>query len=259
MGISMLQNSVAKKFKLALDLAALLLSALLLNACQEPYYRGVPQAQWDHLSAEQKSLIIDQSFNQEIGDAGKSPATGSLSAQTPIGSFGSGINSGDSVIQKLSSTQEMSTHNPNQATLVWQIGSLNAGLNNKPLPFAQSSAAHTYGKAQQVVFMTSLEESLRDKQAFKDISLVSEPPQNITEPTITIYFKSARIADDTEGNRITLDTVLKIEAPHKPAFTRTYLVTSHTDRSFRGQEAEVSNVLLDKILQGIDQWSAQTQ
>jgi len=40
---------------------------LAITGCStERNYRGVPSPQWDHLTAEQKQLIVDQSFQDEM-------------------------------------------------------------------------------------------------------------------------------------------------------------------------------------------------
>lgn len=40
---------------------------LCLSGCaQEAIYRGVPESQWAKLTAEEKQLIIDQSYEEEI-------------------------------------------------------------------------------------------------------------------------------------------------------------------------------------------------
>lgn len=43
---------------------------LLMAACTaEPNIRGVPEKTWQQLTAEQKQLIVDQSYQQDIGNA----------------------------------------------------------------------------------------------------------------------------------------------------------------------------------------------
>ncbi len=233
------------------------LLTIALSACVEPYYRGVPDSQWQQLSAEQKSLIIDQAYNNDIGQAQASTG-GTFTANTPIGTFNSPReNSHDTLMPALHPTQQVLTHTNLPATLVWQSGAMNAGMNNNTAFYGADS--RSYSKAQQVVFMTSLQQALKEQQAFRDVTLVALAPSNVTQPIITVYFKSTRVADNTEGNQITLTTVLRIVAPHQPDFTRTYLVSSTPNTSFVKQEEAVSTALLDKILQGIDDWAASSE
>lgn len=45
----------------------LIICALALSACTtENNYRGVPEPTWKQLSAEQKQLIVDRSFQEEF-------------------------------------------------------------------------------------------------------------------------------------------------------------------------------------------------
>lgn len=45
----------------------LLLAIPCLNGCKpEQNYRGVPAPVWEHLNAEQKQLIVDRAFKDEI-------------------------------------------------------------------------------------------------------------------------------------------------------------------------------------------------
>ncbi len=231
--------------------------SILLSACVEPYYRGVPDSQWQQLSSEQKSLIIDQAYNNDIGQAQASTG-GTFTANTPIGTFNSPReNSHDALMPALQPTETVLTHMNTPATLVWQSGIMNAGMASD-MPF-YGADSRSYGKAQQVVFMTSLQQALKEQQAFRDVTLVAQAPSTVTQPIITIYFKSTRVADNTEGNQITLTTELRIEAPHQPVFTRTYLVSSKPNMSFVQKEEIVSTELLDKILLGINDWAVSAQ
>lgn len=222
--------------------------AIMLNACQEPYYRDVPASQWQQLTPDQKSLIIDQAYNTEVNQ------TGITTVQTPVGTFKSPReNSQDAVMPMLHSMVQMTAKSKVPATLVWQMGVMNVGVNNTTGFYGASS--RSYNKAQQAVFMTSLQQNLQQQQAFPEVSLVTQAPTNITQPTITVYFKSTRVSDDVDGNQITLSTILRIQAPQQAEFTRTYVVSSTPSLSFAKKEETVSTVLLDKILQGIDDWA----
>lgn len=42
------------------------ISTLLLSGCMaEKNYRGVSEAKWQHLTAEQKQLIVDEAFKKD--------------------------------------------------------------------------------------------------------------------------------------------------------------------------------------------------
>lgn len=225
--------------------------ALMLTACQEPYYRDVPASQWQQLTPEQKSLIIDQAYDADMNQGG------TTTFQTPIGTFKSPReNSHDPVMPTLHPTVQMTTHSKMPATLVWQIGTMDVGVNTVTGFYGASS--RSYNKAQQAVFMTSLQQTLQQQQAFAAVNLVTQAPTTTSQPVITVYFKSTRVADDTDGNQITLSTVLRIQAPQQTEFTRTYVVSSTPNQSFSKQEEDVSTRLLDKVLQGIDDWAANT-
>ncbi len=233
----------------------LFLLIFLLGACAEPYYRGIPSSQWQQLSAEQKSLLIDQAYNNDVNRA-EPNASGTLTAQTPLGTFGSpGENSGDVMLSVLNPTVQIQKHHPMPATLVWQAGTVSAGMGGGGF----GPASRSYSKAQQVVFMTSLQRALEQQQAFQTVTLVAIAPEKVTQPVITVYFKSTRVSDNLEGNKITLSVVLRIAAPGQALFTRTYLLSSVPAYSFIKQEEEISTALLDKLLQGINDWASGTQ
>ena len=234
--------------------------SLGLTACQQQTYRGVPANQWKQLNSEQKSLLIDQAYDNDINAAGAPSAAGSVTAQTPIGSIATqGVDSGESVMPMLHATYQMQAKEMSAATLVWQMGTIDAGISNQANPFFNGEAGQSYNKAQQAVFMTSLKNELTQQQTFKNIDLVPSAPKAAAMPIITIYFKSTYVSDRTEGNRVTLDTVLRIESPNQPVFTKTYLVTSDTSGSFKTKMQTVSTSLLDKVLKGIDDWSKTAQ
>jgi hypothetical protein len=231
-----------------------------LTACQQPSYRGVPASQWKQLNSEQKSLLIDQAYDNDINAAGTPPTAGSVTAQTPIGSLTTqSVDSSEAVIPMLHATYQMQAKAMSEATLVWQMGTIDAGINNQANPFLDGEAGQSYNKAQQTVFMTSLKDELTQQQTFKNIDLVPTAPKAAAMPIITIYFKSTYVSDRTEGSQVTLDTVLRIEAPNQPIFTKTYLVTSDQSGSFKTKMQTVSTSLLDKVLKGIDDWAKTTQ
>lgn len=121
----------------------------------------------------------------------------------------------------------------------------------------------TYGKAQQAVFMASLRDVLKQNNVFKEVELITDSqsvrPQDVL---IIIYFKNTRVL--TEQNyKIILDVDVTIKTQGMPAFKRTYLVESNpgsffSPNSFKDQQTDVSQQLLDKIIIGLQQWHSHT-
>lgn len=49
-----------------------ILTFLFLSGCaKEIDYRGVPEPEWQHLNAEQRQLIVDQSYEEIIQQRGR--------------------------------------------------------------------------------------------------------------------------------------------------------------------------------------------
>lgn len=47
-------------------IATVILTILLTSCTHEMNYRGIPETQWKKLSPEQKQLIVDQSYEEEV-------------------------------------------------------------------------------------------------------------------------------------------------------------------------------------------------
>jgi outer membrane biogenesis lipoprotein LolB len=63
----MAQQLVLFQMKIKLNkFLTLLFACLVLCACAENKYRGIPESSWQQLTAEQKQLIIDRSFQNEF-------------------------------------------------------------------------------------------------------------------------------------------------------------------------------------------------
>ena len=120
-----------------------------------------------------------------------------------------------------------------------------------------SQYEHSYGKAQQAIFMTSLKDTLAENHVFNAVELSTEPHQ-ITpkEVLINIYFKNARVADGYHNYKITLSVVLTITTHGKAPFTRTFLVENEDEgnKTFIDQQTDVSQKLMEKIIGGIKTW-----
>lgn|SRR3990167_10029886 len=119
----------------------------------------------------------------------------------------------------------------------------------------------TYGKAQQAVFVTSLKDILAEQHVFKKVELTVDPKTiSPDDVLIIIFFKSTRVSDASQRYKITLDVELLIQTKGQLPFKRTYFVESSSGgifsmKSFKDQQAEVSNMLLEKIIAGIKEWA----
>ncbi len=121
----------------------------------------------------------------------------------------------------------------------------------------------TYGKPQQAVFMTSLKNTLEQQHVFNTIEIITHPHQiNSDDVLITVEFKMTRVSSADEKYKIILDAELAIIQGGKLQFNRTYLVESNPGRffstiSFKNQQTDVSQQLMQRIIFGIKQWSYQ--
>lgn len=117
-----------------------------------------------------------------------------------------------------------------------------------------------YGTAEQAIFMTSLRNVLDQNQIFDQIELITDPsvltPKDIL---ITVFFKNSRVLSPDRGHRITLSVVVNILAKGCPNFQRTYLVQSdeQVTPGFIDQQKSVSQLLLGKIISGMEEWHSQ--
>lgn len=116
----------------------------------------------------------------------------------------------------------------------------------------------SYGKAEQVVFMTSLRDVLAENRVFKQIDLISDPQKIASKDVlINVFFKSARVSSPERGYKITLSVEMSIETGERIPFKRTYLVQNNAEGfgvGFREQQIDVSKRLLAKIIDGIEEW-----
>lgn len=119
---------------------------------------------------------------------------------------------------------------------------------------------YRYGKAQQAVFMTSFKNILDENHVFKQVELTTEPEKvNPNAVLINVYFKSTRVADEYNNYKITLDVEMTVHSKGEPDFKRAYLVESHpgstfSQASFKDQQTDVSQQLLQKMLASLQQW-----
>lgn len=115
----------------------------------------------------------------------------------------------------------------------------------------------SYGKADQAIFMTSLRDTLCQQAVFNEVTLTNDKinlrPKDVL---INVFFKTARVSTPETGYRITLTVELNIKSQGKAPFVRTYLVQSCTGGfDFNDQRHNVSMILLEKIIGGIEEWS----
>ena len=116
----------------------------------------------------------------------------------------------------------------------------------------------SYGKAEQIVFMTSLRDVLVQNQVFKVVEVMADSrPIASQDVLINVFFKTARVASPERNYKITLTVELSIQTAQKPSFKRSYVVQSHVEGlivRFREQQVDVSERLLEKIISAIEEW-----
>ncbi len=128
------------------------------------------------------------------------------------------------------------------------------GRANNPSRYTMS-----YGKAEQVIFMTSLRDVLEKNQVFNQVCLGGDSVSSGANAVlIEVFFKSARVASPERGYNITLTVDLNIQANGRAPFKRTYVVQSGIGSglgsTFCAQQTEVSTRLLKAIIKGIEDW-----
>lgn len=116
----------------------------------------------------------------------------------------------------------------------------------------------SYGKAEQAIFMTSLRDVLEQNHVFKKVELIADSRQVPQKDVlVNVFFKTARVSSPENNYKITLSVEMIIETDKKAPFKRTYLVQSDAEgfnTSFGDQQIDASNRLLDKIMNGIEEW-----
>lgn len=167
-------------------------------------------------------------------------------------------------------------HVPKNASLNWKFGgqysstlmnheinSLVGALAYIALDSAKQSNhpgpnALSYGKAEQAIFMTSLRDILVRNHAFKHVELIADSKHTpLNDVLINVFFKTTRVASSERQYKITLSVEMTITTNVQAPFKRTYLIQSNLERfnkNFMEQQTEASNRLLEKIIQGIEEW-----
>ena len=65
--INIVHRKIILAIKKVLVLKLLFTLTLILSGCtREQNYRGVPSPVWEHLTAEQKQLIVDRAYQEEM-------------------------------------------------------------------------------------------------------------------------------------------------------------------------------------------------
>ena len=135
--------------------------------------------------------------------------------------------------------------------LIWGVAD-QQNRKNKP-----SEYSNEYGKADEVVFVTSLRDVLDQQNVFKKVKLTTDlsevRPQDVL---IKIYFKTARVVD-ISCNKLTVS--LSIKAGNRALYERTYFVQNDPygkskAKTFVEKKTEVSKKLLALVVNGIKQW-----
>ncbi len=123
-----------------------------------------------------------------------------------------------------------------------------------------SRYTYVYGSAQQAVFMTSLKNALIKNNVFNQVEIITAPKSiGPNDVMITVKFRSTRISS-YEQNAITLTVDMSIQTKNEKYFKRTYVIHNtepegrFAGRSFKEQQTEVSQKLLSKLINGLEQW-----
>jgi hypothetical protein len=146
---------------------------------------------------------------------------------------------------------------PNNNGLAGVIGTLVvASIQNQHRKNNPSQYIYEYGKADQVVFITSLKDILEQKNIFKSIDLVTSLDKiNTKDVTIKIYFKTTRVTFINDYT-VNLSVNLAIQSGNRQ-YERTYFVQNEEpakSNDFLAKKTEVSQKLLTLIINGIQQW-----
>ncbi|TAK72071.1 MAG: hypothetical protein EPO11_10485 [Gammaproteobacteria bacterium] len=185
-------------------------------------------------------------------------------------------NSAEQVMPPVHYNDSITFHIPKKAYIYWELGEQYSstapqnmggpGLSGLAAAFIEaeehqnnpSKYTYTYGKAQQAVFMTSLEDVFSDNHVFNNVELITDLKQVHSQDVLMkIYFKSTRVASYENNYQITLDVDMSIEVNRKLVFHRTYVVQSDNDKyfsTFKDQQTNVSQKLLVDIVKGVKQW-----
>lgn len=110
-----------------------------------------------------------------------------------------------------------------------------------------------YGKAEQVIFITSLRDILETNQVFSAVEIITNPKKiESSYPLININFKTTKHSLD----KITITFELNI-IHAKSHFNRSYLVESAPNNpSIILQQTSVSERIIEKIILAITEWQA---
>jgi len=187
------------------------------------------------------------------------------------------------VMRPLQYQHNIALHVPQKAYLYWHPGiqesstapnhaSARDGILGAAMDAVIDSEMHksnpsrytfTYGKTQQVVFMTSLKDILEEQHVFTDVILTSDVRQASPDDVlIQVYFRNTKVLGAETNYRIVLDVDMSIDTENKSSFKRTYLIESKKTgffsmKSFKEQQTDASQQLLIKVIAGIKQWHAQ--
>jgi hypothetical protein len=166
------------------------------------------------------------------------------------------------------------------ATLVWRMGKVQgartdeADVNGDDDPLAdavvqlvkpRSSAdvVFAYGKAQQSVFMTSLQKVLQKNNVFSQVDLKPYTAQQSAKNVmIEVYFKRTRVGEKSSRYPMSLDVHLIIHAKGEKLWSQHYYIEQEdrvkawTDL-YAAQSHAASVKLMNKVMAGIQSWIQQ--
>lgn len=181
------------------------------------------------------------------------------------------------VMSPIKYTKPFNLHVNKNAYLIWESGDNHAGTYTTVPPpdlvgaiitMAVDNANRTrnpgrytyiYGNPQQAVFMTSFRDALQEHHVFKKASIItSSTKMTANDVLITVKFRQTRTANSEKLYAIKLSVDMTIQNK-KSIFKRQYFVQNKNEKwlTFKEQQTEVSQELLEKLMDGVNQWYKQ--
>lgn len=122
-----------------------------------------------------------------------------------------------------------------------------------------------YGKAEQVIFMTSLRDILQNTGAFKSVSINVAPKALVNgQVLISIDFKNSTVLSADEGYPITLNVALNIYGANGKEFTKNFTIKREASffggmfSEFKDAQTDVSQQLMSDVIDAINTWYAKS-
>ncbi|MBA3660636.1 MAG: hypothetical protein H0W64_02815 [Gammaproteobacteria bacterium] len=190
----------------------------------------------------------------------------------------------EQIMGPLEYNQPINFHVPEKSYLYWKPGILHTTTEAQYIPVNSDllsalivqaidteqrkrnpgKFSYSFGKAQQAVFITSLKTILNQNNVFHSTEITTNPNSLSSRSIIiSIFFKSTRVIP--YSHQIVLTVELEILMGKKSLFKRSYFVQNNDGSDekyigdFKAQQKDVSHKLLQKIINGIEQWQIQNK